>query len=133
MIYFQILIYKNTIDVLYEICNTGRICYFNQITSHNTNNSSIFEKSIQALSDLSVKLERLNNTEKKGDRTQEDIIFYCKEKNSDKNLLSSSSFCHLQPARSHFSSLSLSLSLAAARDSRSTPPPPPGEEADPTS
>ena len=58
-------IYKNTIDVLYEICNTGRICYFNQITSHNTNNSSIFEKSIQALSDLSVKLERLNNTEKK--------------------------------------------------------------------
>merc|ERR1711966_139620 len=52
-------------DGLYEICNTGRICYFNQITSHNTNNSSIFEKSIQALSDLSVKLERLNNTEKK--------------------------------------------------------------------
>ena len=34
------LVYLKTIDVLHEVCNTGRICYYNNITSFDKDDSS---------------------------------------------------------------------------------------------
>ena len=71
--YFEILkinklksskIFKDTLGVLYKVCDTGRICYFNNIFNHSTDNSSTFTKSINALSELSQELEKLSEEQK---------------------------------------------------------------------
>ena len=58
-------VYLKTIDVLHEVCNTGRICYYNNITSFDKDDSSTFDRSIEALSNLSNILNnKLSKTEK---------------------------------------------------------------------
>lgn len=58
-------VYKETINILYQICDVGRICYFNLLTSHNQINSATFNKSIEALQKLSENINKLNNIQKK--------------------------------------------------------------------
>lgn len=59
------LVYLKTIDVLHEVCNTGRICYYNNIASFDKDDSSTFDRSIEALSNLSNILNnKLSKTEK---------------------------------------------------------------------
>jgi len=59
------LVYLKTIDVLHEVCNTGRICYYNNITSWDKDDSSTFDRSIEALSNISNMLtNKLSKTEK---------------------------------------------------------------------
>ena len=58
------VIYKN-IDVLYKIADTGRICYFDNSTSHEENDSSTFAYSAEALSDLAEMIEKLKDFDKK--------------------------------------------------------------------
>ena len=58
------MIYLKTIDVLHEVCNTGRICYYNNITSWEKGDSSTFNRSIKALANLSQILEKLSEKEK---------------------------------------------------------------------
>lgn len=58
------VIYKN-IDVLYKIADTGRICYFDNSTNHEENDSSTFAYSAEALSDLAEMIEKLTESDKK--------------------------------------------------------------------
>ena len=58
------VIYKN-IDVLYKIADTGRICYFDNSTSHEINDSSTFAYSAEALSDLAEMIEKLPESDTK--------------------------------------------------------------------
>lgn len=58
-------IFMDTLDVLYEVCNAGRICYFNNNFSHEREDSSVFERSIQALAILSDKIQKLSIANRK--------------------------------------------------------------------
>jgi len=58
------VIYKN-IDVLYKIADTGRICYFDNGSSEEENDSSTFAYSAEALSDLAEMIEKLTESDKK--------------------------------------------------------------------
>lgn len=57
-------IFEQTIDILYAVGNTGRICYFNNLISSETNNPSIFQRSIQSLQELSEKIDTLPQKQK---------------------------------------------------------------------
>jgi len=57
-------IFEQTIDILYAVGNTGRICYFNNLFSTEENDSSVFQRSIQSLQELSEKIETLPQKQK---------------------------------------------------------------------
>ena len=59
------IICKKTLDLLFEVCNTGRTCYFNNIVSHEKSDSSYFDRSIIALANLSEQLNKLSTKDKK--------------------------------------------------------------------
>lgn len=59
-----IKVMERNIEILYEICNTGRICAFNSATSFDTDDSSGFARSIDALAKLSQRLDNLSEKEK---------------------------------------------------------------------
>ena len=59
-----IKVIERNIDILYEICNTGRICAFNSATSTDADDSSGFARSIDALAKLSQRLDNLSAKEK---------------------------------------------------------------------
>lgn len=58
-------IIKNYLDVLYKIGDTGRICYYDNLTSLEMKDSSQFEYSINALAELSEMIEALPSDVKK--------------------------------------------------------------------
>lgn len=51
---------KQHMDILYAIGDTGRICLYDNITSHETNSSAVFEWSIEALSNLTAIINKLS-------------------------------------------------------------------------
>ena len=57
-------IFEQTIDALYAVGNTGRICYFNNLTSSEQKDSSVFQRSIQSLQELSEIIESLPQNKK---------------------------------------------------------------------
>ena len=52
-------IFEKSIDVFYSVANTGRVCYFNNLTSFEKNDSSTFDRSIEYLQDLAEKISKL--------------------------------------------------------------------------
>ena len=59
-----IKVMERNIEILYEICNVGRICAFNNLVSLNRDDSSPFSRSIDALAKLSQTLDKLSAEEK---------------------------------------------------------------------
>ena len=57
-------IFEKTKDVFYAVANTGRVCYYNNLTSFEKNDSSVFQRSIESLQDLSERISKLNSVEK---------------------------------------------------------------------
>ena len=57
-------IFEQTIDILYAVGNTGRICYFNNLFSTEENDSSVFQRSIRSLQELSEKIDTLPQKQK---------------------------------------------------------------------
>jgi hypothetical protein len=57
-------IYTSTLDLLYNICNVGRICMFNNITISSRNNPGNFSKSISTLSELANQIDELSKDNK---------------------------------------------------------------------
>jgi hypothetical protein len=57
-------IIKKNIETLYIIGKAGRICFYNQITSFEKDNSTPFEQSIEVLQELSEKIAKLPKNEK---------------------------------------------------------------------
>lgn len=51
-------------NILYKLGSTGRICYYDQLYSQEVNNSSGFEYSIHAISELAEAIESLPNNER---------------------------------------------------------------------
>lgn len=60
----DIIVLKNNLDLLYKIGDTGRICYYNNIYSHDTKDSSIFEYSINSIAELSEMINKLSSKDK---------------------------------------------------------------------
>jgi len=58
-------IIRHHLDVLYKIGDTGRICYYDNIFSHEVNDSSTFEYSIQSIGELSEMINGLPKDIKK--------------------------------------------------------------------
>ena len=52
-------IYVKTLDVFYEVANTGRVCYFNNLYSWEKEDSSVFDRSIEHLQNLSSLIQNL--------------------------------------------------------------------------
>jgi len=58
-------VFVKTIDVLYMVGNAGRTCYFNNLVSHEREDSSFFQRSIESLQELTEKIGKLKlSTEK---------------------------------------------------------------------
>jgi len=55
---------KENLDILYKIGDVGRICYWDNIYSHNAKDSSEFEQSINALGELAEIIDNLPAIEK---------------------------------------------------------------------
>lgn len=58
-------IIKDHLDVLYKIGDVGRICYYDNIQSHETKDSGEFEYAINSIADLSHMIESLSADVKK--------------------------------------------------------------------
>ncbi len=65
----------NHMDILYNIGRVGRICYYNNITSHSTE-SSPFEYSIEALISLTEIIDKLNSKDKEIINNLVDVVSF---------------------------------------------------------
>jgi len=57
-------VFEETLDVFYAVANTGRVCYYNNLSSHEKQDSSVFQRSIECLQDLSERINKLNGVQK---------------------------------------------------------------------
>jgi hypothetical protein len=60
----EIELLKDNLDLLYKIGDVGRICYYNNIYSHDNTDSSIFEYAISSIFELSEMINKLSPKDK---------------------------------------------------------------------